>query len=175
MGTDWIFLPFKIDSTLTFVDEFSLSQNHKGNFCWPSVVAVVKCSPSIPMIRVQILRKPTVFSAKFVFELNESKTKMNEAEFGPLKIKIFCLSLEMCLHWRRKRYWCNCHKLSSAMLSNALSLAWFASQKFLIWKCFVNKTFRLTTTTATKLNETSKAKNIAKFPLYHFYVICFDS
>ena len=35
------------------------------------------------MIRVRILLKPTVFTVKFVFEMNESKQK--EAGVGPFK------------------------------------------------------------------------------------------
>ena len=44
--------------------------------CWD--VAVVKwsaCLPSTPMIQVQILLKPTVFSVKFMFEKKEYKQK----------------------------------------------------------------------------------------------------
>ena len=40
-------------------------------------------SPSIPMIRVQIPQKPTVFSVNIVFEKNENK--QNDAGVGPLK------------------------------------------------------------------------------------------
>ena len=51
-------------------------------------VVVVKwsaCSPSTPMIRVQIPLKPTVFSVTFVFEKNENKQK--EVGVGPFFFK----------------------------------------------------------------------------------------
>ena len=45
------------------------------------VVKRSACSPSTPMIQVQIPLTPTVFSAKFVFEKNKNKQK--EAGVGP--------------------------------------------------------------------------------------------
>ena len=44
---------------------------------WPASL------PSIPMIRVQIPLKPTVYFSKILFEMNENRQK--DAGIGPLK------------------------------------------------------------------------------------------
>ena len=54
------------------------------------VVVVVKwsaCSPSTPTIRARILLSSTVFSVKFVFEINENNQK--EAGDGPFKTILY--------------------------------------------------------------------------------------
>ena len=55
------------------------------------------CSPSDPMIRVRIPLKPTVFSAKLMFEKNKNKQK--EAMVGPFFQKINKLSFYIYI-WR---------------------------------------------------------------------------
>ena len=61
----------------------SSAKGRSESICNQRVVKWSASSPSTPTIQVRILLKPTVFSAKFVFEKNENKQK--EAEVGPVK------------------------------------------------------------------------------------------